>query len=202
MNARWSLVTYRGGDGVALGALDGDGTIVTVPDAVAGAGLMDVVDDWDRVRRELEGWSPAGGEPVAGAELLAPLLYPRKLICAGANYADHLEEMNIGEIPIRWSRSSSSCRRRRRSSAPARRSVSPPIRRGGSTGRPSWRWSSGGVDAGSARGRRGHTSLATRSSTTSRRAAVTGGPTRSDRRSRSIGSGPREPTRSARWAPA
>lgn len=99
MNARWSLVTYRGGDGVALGALDGDGTIVTVPDAVAGAGLMDVVDDWDRVRRELEGWSPADGEPVAGAELLAPLLYPRKLICAGANYADHLEEMNIGAIP-------------------------------------------------------------------------------------------------------
>jgi 2-keto-4-pentenoate hydratase/2-oxohepta-3-ene-1,7-dioic acid hydratase in catechol pathway len=95
----WSLVTYAGGDGPQLGALDGDGRVVAVPGAVAGAGLMAVIDEWDRVAAALEGWSPAAGEPVADARLLAPLLYPRKLICAGANYGDHLEEMKVGEIP-------------------------------------------------------------------------------------------------------
>jgi 2-keto-4-pentenoate hydratase/2-oxohepta-3-ene-1,7-dioic acid hydratase in catechol pathway len=99
MNARWSLVTYRDGDQLAVGALDADGRVVAVPEAAAGAGLMAIIDDWDRVRGALEGWSPAGAQPVAGAKLLAPLLYPRKLICAGATYRDHLEEMGLAEIP-------------------------------------------------------------------------------------------------------
>jgi 2-keto-4-pentenoate hydratase/2-oxohepta-3-ene-1,7-dioic acid hydratase in catechol pathway len=96
---RWSLVTYVSGAGPKLGALDADGRVVAVPDAVAGAGLMAVIDEWDRVVAALEGWSPADCEPVDGARLLAPLTYPRKLICAGANYGDHLEEMKVGEIP-------------------------------------------------------------------------------------------------------
>jgi 2,4-diketo-3-deoxy-L-fuconate hydrolase len=95
----WSLVTYASGGGPQLGALEADGRVVAVPDAVAGAGLMAVIDEWDRVAAALEGWSPAEGEPVDDARLLAPLRYPRKLICAGANYGDHLEEMKVGEIP-------------------------------------------------------------------------------------------------------
>jgi 2-keto-4-pentenoate hydratase/2-oxohepta-3-ene-1,7-dioic acid hydratase in catechol pathway len=70
-----------------------------VPDAIAAPGLMAVIDEWDRVREVLEGWSPAEAQPADGAELLAPLLYPRKLICAGANYRDHLEEMGLEDIP-------------------------------------------------------------------------------------------------------
>jgi 2,4-diketo-3-deoxy-L-fuconate hydrolase len=98
-SSRWSLVTYDSGAGPQLGALDADGHVVAVPDAVSGAGVMAVIDDWDRVAAALAGWSPAGGEPIQDARLLAPLLYPRKLICAGANYSDHLEEMKVGEIP-------------------------------------------------------------------------------------------------------
>ena len=33
--------------------------------------------------------------PAASAELLAPLLYPGKILCAGANYYDHMAEMGF-----------------------------------------------------------------------------------------------------------
>jgi len=33
--------------------------------------------------------------PRAGARLLAPLLYPGKVLCAGANYYDHIAEMGV-----------------------------------------------------------------------------------------------------------
>ena len=34
-------------------------------------------------------------QPRAGARLLAPLLYPSKVLCAGANYYDHIAEMGV-----------------------------------------------------------------------------------------------------------
>jgi len=95
MTPSWILVTYTDGTGDQVGALDAEGQIVAVPEAARGAGLMAVMDRWEEVCAALAGWSPDGAEPIAGARLLAPLRYPRKLICAGANYADHLAEMNV-----------------------------------------------------------------------------------------------------------
>jgi 2,4-didehydro-3-deoxy-L-rhamnonate hydrolase len=95
----WSLVTYRIGDETRVGVLDAGGRVVAVPEAASGPGLMAVMDRWEHVRDALQGWSPAGAATVEGAELLAPLRYPGKLICAGANYGDHLREMKIERIP-------------------------------------------------------------------------------------------------------
>jgi len=36
---------------------------------------------------------PEGGRPLDGLRLAAPLLYPRTIYCAGANYWDHMHEM-------------------------------------------------------------------------------------------------------------
>ena len=80
------------------------------------AGLPDdtmrLFDDWPRSFRALERFAravragqidPAQSVAQARARLLAPLRYPRKLFCVGANYADHLAEMNasIAKVPGR-----------------------------------------------------------------------------------------------------
>src|SRR5688572_25809494 len=80
--------------------------LIDVQDAISAQGIqapevegrLDVLamlDDWDR-------WLPIlhriadSGEPstsAQGAKFLAPILYPRKLLMAGANYYDHIKEM-------------------------------------------------------------------------------------------------------------
>ena len=77
--------------------------------------LMAVMDGWDSAFPLLEALSQkcgAGAVPSAlavprrAARFLTPLHYPRKLICAGANYHDHLKEMNVaferrpGDLPF------------------------------------------------------------------------------------------------------
>src|SRR6266545_4640100 len=44
----------------------------------------------------------ADGEPLAAARLLAPLRYPRKVICAGVNYRRHVAEMGIEHPTADW----------------------------------------------------------------------------------------------------
>lgn len=53
---------------------------------------MDLFQDWDRSFARLQKFRRRG-KPIRG-RLLTPLRYPRKLFCVGANYADHLAEMN------------------------------------------------------------------------------------------------------------
>ena len=57
---------------------------------------MDLFQDWDKSFAALNRFKKRG-KPVSG-KLLTPLRYPRKLFCVGANYADHLEEMNAGHL--------------------------------------------------------------------------------------------------------
>jgi 2-keto-4-pentenoate hydratase/2-oxohepta-3-ene-1,7-dioic acid hydratase in catechol pathway len=92
----WGLCTYRGDDGDdALGALrHADGAVVAVPGGHRG--LIAAVADWDGLERELLGFDPADLPSVAEAEILAPLRYPPKLICAGVNYGSHIAEMGAG----------------------------------------------------------------------------------------------------------
>jgi 2-keto-4-pentenoate hydratase/2-oxohepta-3-ene-1,7-dioic acid hydratase in catechol pathway len=73
------------------------------PALLAGSGDIDadsvlgLLAHWDAVHPRLKQAaarvSPADGMPLASIHLLAPLLYPTALFCAGANYWDHLEEM-------------------------------------------------------------------------------------------------------------
>jgi len=55
------------------------------------------LQDWAKARRELSALAKkaAGkkGLPLKRAKLLAPILYPGNIYCAGANYTDHVAEM-------------------------------------------------------------------------------------------------------------
>ncbi len=92
----WSLVQYRvdDPDKIAVGASI-SGTVVQGPPETAGLTLMEVLERWDALAPLLRDWTPVTSDAVAGARLAPPLTYPGKVICAGANYWDHLAEMGI-----------------------------------------------------------------------------------------------------------
>ena len=92
--ASWALVQYRlpGDPRVRPGVLAGGA--VTEPPPVLGSGsLMDAVTRWDEIAAALRGWSPGAAPAVRGARLIAPLTYPQKVLCSGANYYSHAAEM-------------------------------------------------------------------------------------------------------------
>ncbi|HWD03279.1 MAG TPA: fumarylacetoacetate hydrolase family protein [Amycolatopsis sp.] len=93
----WSLVSYRGsdsGDGACVGLREADGTVRALPD-YAGRTLLDLLEDWPAVAKELR-TVEVSGLPVAGpVRLDAPIRFPRKVVCAGANYFAHLAEMKV-----------------------------------------------------------------------------------------------------------
>lgn len=92
----WSLVQYRVDDSekVAVG-VSINGTVVQGPPETEGLTLMEVLDHWDSLAPLLRDWTPAASDVVAGARLIPPLTYPGKVLCAGANYWDHVAEMGI-----------------------------------------------------------------------------------------------------------
>jgi len=63
--------------------------------------VLGALQDWAKAHREFSafakriasGKSKAKGLPLARAKLLAPVLYPGNIYCAGANYTDHMAEM-------------------------------------------------------------------------------------------------------------
>jgi len=108
----WGLCTYRVADTETLGALrHADGAVVAVP-GPGYPGLIAAVAERDELEQRLAGWDPAELPAVPDAVLLAPLRYPRKLICAGVNYGSHMAEMG-------WARWIPTGRRGSSSSRPA-----------------------------------------------------------------------------------
>jgi 2-keto-4-pentenoate hydratase/2-oxohepta-3-ene-1,7-dioic acid hydratase in catechol pathway len=95
----WKLLTYRAEDGrPRAGVLVGD----RVHDAAALAGraeyvsTLDVLADWPEASRRLDAATrpPSGASrALADTALLAPVLQPGAIYCAGANYSDHMAEM-------------------------------------------------------------------------------------------------------------
>jgi 2-keto-4-pentenoate hydratase/2-oxohepta-3-ene-1,7-dioic acid hydratase in catechol pathway len=63
--------------------------------------VLGALEDWSKARRAFAtaakriatGKSKAKGVPLKRAKLLAPVLYPGNIFCAGANYTDHMAEM-------------------------------------------------------------------------------------------------------------
>ncbi len=107
----YRLLSYQAGRGARAGVLIAD----TVFDAAkvtgnpAYAGVLGVLEDWGRARRLLAqaakriaaGTGRAKGMPLRRARLLAPVLYPGAIFCAGANYRDHMEEMaRVQNLPL------------------------------------------------------------------------------------------------------
>lgn len=91
----WSLVQYAAAGGSArLGAFVHD-KVVAPPAELDGLDMMGLLARWHELRDVLRGWEPDVDAVVPEAALLAPLTYPAKILCAGANYYDHLSEMGI-----------------------------------------------------------------------------------------------------------
>ena len=99
---QWSLVTIASKDGPAA-CIEVHDSLYALQPSLARAGLpgmvttMDLFADWDRAHRAIEACLPTldNADIVAAGPRLSPLLYPGKVLCAGANYYDHLAEMGM-----------------------------------------------------------------------------------------------------------
>ena len=100
--AKWSLATVEvAGTPVACIELAGD--LYRLEPSLARAGLagkatlMSLFDDWPKASAALDAATEKldAADRITPTRRLAPLLYPGKILCAGANYFDHLAEMGM-----------------------------------------------------------------------------------------------------------
>jgi len=103
----YNLLNIQGADGAPRAAIAVEGSVYGLEKVMGPATTMDLIMDWEASAPRLDA---LGAEAAAGAldgarigtmadiRLLAPLLYPSALICAGANYAKHVREMTGGEF--------------------------------------------------------------------------------------------------------
>jgi 2-keto-4-pentenoate hydratase/2-oxohepta-3-ene-1,7-dioic acid hydratase in catechol pathway len=101
MAERWGLVTYVVGDTPKeyVGILSADNTVCALPELSEYNGLMPAIERWPEVSAVLRMLDPQHRDPVPGSQILSPLRYPRKILCAGANYWSHLSEMGTTVEP-------------------------------------------------------------------------------------------------------
>jgi 2-keto-4-pentenoate hydratase/2-oxohepta-3-ene-1,7-dioic acid hydratase in catechol pathway len=90
---QWSLVSYRTADGDQGAAALYEKRIVELP--VAASGVLELIERWPEVEPLLRLFDPTTSGEIPGARLVLALRFPRKLICAGANYHSHVSEMGI-----------------------------------------------------------------------------------------------------------
>jgi 2-keto-4-pentenoate hydratase/2-oxohepta-3-ene-1,7-dioic acid hydratase in catechol pathway len=94
----WSLATYRRGDVTGIAILHPDGTLAAPPDLKRWATMLELLDDWGQAQGVLRSLEISGAPAVSYDALLAPVRWPRKVICAGVNYRRHIQEMG-GTVP-------------------------------------------------------------------------------------------------------
>ena len=92
----WTLAATETAHGDVAAALLQDGSIRAIDVLPPGISPLAVVQRWDEFCPALRAWSPGSATRLDGARLKAPIRYPSKLICVGANYKDHREEMDPG----------------------------------------------------------------------------------------------------------
>jgi 2-keto-4-pentenoate hydratase/2-oxohepta-3-ene-1,7-dioic acid hydratase in catechol pathway len=118
-NESYRLATYAGPDGVARPGIVVDHQIVDVEHGLGRVvqeplgvlrSVVSILEHWQQLEptlRLLAGDVRAGivsaHIPLSSVQLLAPLMYPGAIFCAGANYKDHVAEMsralNLPEEP-------------------------------------------------------------------------------------------------------
>jgi 2-keto-4-pentenoate hydratase/2-oxohepta-3-ene-1,7-dioic acid hydratase in catechol pathway len=98
----FSLVTFRTDGEPQLGLLLESGAVVAPPELKHWSGMLELFDDWTVAAGVLEGLDPAQAPVVPDAGLLAPIRYPRKVLCAGINYRKHIREMGGLEPGDSW----------------------------------------------------------------------------------------------------
>jgi 2-keto-4-pentenoate hydratase/2-oxohepta-3-ene-1,7-dioic acid hydratase in catechol pathway len=94
----WSMATYQLGDASGLAALREDGTLVAPPDLKRWTTALEVLEDWAHAEPILRTIDISDAPAIDYDSLLAPLRWPRKVICAGVNYRRHIREMG-GKVP-------------------------------------------------------------------------------------------------------
>ena len=98
----WSLATFAQGD-QAMAALEVNGVAYRLEPSLARVGLagqdsvLGLFANWERALVALNAAATQvqASDQIPAALRLAPLLYPGKILCAGANYFDHLAEMGM-----------------------------------------------------------------------------------------------------------
>jgi len=94
----WSLVTYRHGTTEAIAIQLEDQRVVRPVELEKWATMLDLLDDWESALGILQGLELDQAPEVPVDGLLAPIRYPRKVVCAGVNYQRHIREMG-GDVP-------------------------------------------------------------------------------------------------------
>jgi 2-keto-4-pentenoate hydratase/2-oxohepta-3-ene-1,7-dioic acid hydratase in catechol pathway len=95
--ASYKLVTYAGAEGPRAGAVIGEQVCdaAKLTGHAADATTLSILADWPAANERLTkaAGSPGTGMPLTSTKLLAPILWPSAVFCAGANYSDHAAEM-------------------------------------------------------------------------------------------------------------
>jgi 2-keto-4-pentenoate hydratase/2-oxohepta-3-ene-1,7-dioic acid hydratase in catechol pathway len=94
----WSLASYTASGTEGFAVLREDGTLVAPTDLKRWASPLELIGDWPVAEGVLRDLDVDGAPVVEYDTLLAPLRWPRKVICAGVNYRKHMREMG-GQIP-------------------------------------------------------------------------------------------------------
>lgn len=102
LQAAWSLATVEAA-GVPVACIEVAGDLYKLEPTLARVGLpgksslTSLFDDWAKASTALDRASVKvdAADRVTPTRRLAPLLYPGKILCAGANYFDHLAEMGM-----------------------------------------------------------------------------------------------------------
>jgi len=97
----YKLVTYEAAQGPRAGAVFHDAVfdLAELTGKPSYATMLGVLDDWAQAEPLIEtafakvGRGATPSSPLARVQLLAPVLYPSSIFCAGANYSDHMSEM-------------------------------------------------------------------------------------------------------------
>ena len=96
----WALATVESARG-PVACIEAGGRRYRLEPSLARMGLpgqataMDLFADWDRASATLDALQPDAADLAPAGRLLSPLLYPGKVLCAGANYYGHLAEMGM-----------------------------------------------------------------------------------------------------------
>jgi 2-keto-4-pentenoate hydratase/2-oxohepta-3-ene-1,7-dioic acid hydratase in catechol pathway len=101
----WALVTaaVAGSPATQVGIQVVGADEVRVPNFLRGLiGVLQVIDRWDELSQSLRALDPADGELLVDATVVLPLAYPRKVLCSGPNFYDHLAEMGESGLGEEW----------------------------------------------------------------------------------------------------
>jgi 2-keto-4-pentenoate hydratase/2-oxohepta-3-ene-1,7-dioic acid hydratase in catechol pathway len=101
-SAGYKLATYQSADGPRAGLVVDDNVhdAAKLAGKAAYASVIGILEDWKTAAAPLKAAAAKArqrglrGRPLKATRLLAPVLWPSAIYCAGANYADHVAEMN------------------------------------------------------------------------------------------------------------